>query len=291
MVTENLSQMSWWALLLVFVIYTVQFPISVWKWKVALKIHQIDYSFLFLLKILSIGFFFNNFLPTSIGGDAYRIIKTMPEEGYKSRSVSAVLLERIIGFAALLILGSIGGAITLLYESNTNIKTFLLICILGAIATLAVIMLLKLGFFGLILERLRNIKKLDFILHNMGHIWRNPVLVSKVIMISIFFQLLAILAIGLLFDALSVNAGYEKYALIAATVGLASILPLSINGIGVIEGAFAISAVQLGIGYNEAIIVAFVLRILVLPLSLICGLIYLFDSKQEKKFRSENITG
>ena len=92
------------------------------------------------------------------------------------------------------------------------------------------------------------------------------------------FQVLAIIAISALFDALGGDAGYAKYAFMAAVVGLVGVLPISINGIGVIEGAFVFSATQLGIGYNEAIISAFMLRFLVIPFSLICGFVYLWDT-------------
>ena len=137
------------------------------------------------------------------------------------------------------------------------------------------------GAFSTLLERIKNIKKLEILTHNLGHIWRSPRLLINILMVSFLFQVLAIVAIGVLFDALGSNADYSKYALMAAVVGLASVLSISINGIGVIEGAFVFSATQLGIGYNEAIIATFMLRILVLPLSLICGFVYLWDTRHK----------
>jgi hypothetical protein len=63
-------------------------------------------------------------------------------------------------------------------------------------------------------------------------------------------------------------------ALIAAVAGLATILPISINGIGVVEGSFAGAAVALGTDYEVALMVAVLIRLIVLPLSLIFGAIY-----------------
>jgi len=277
LVFDNLRMMQPWLVVLVFSIFAVQFPISVWKWQLSLKLHQLDYDFMYLLKVITIGFFFNNFLPSSIGGDAYRVIKTMPEEGYKSRAISAVLLDRIIGFSVLVFFGFIGGLSILMHENNPLVQSYVMFCLLAGVAALTIIFLIKLGFLSGFIQRLKNIKKLDILMHNLSHIWNNPVLILKITAVSLLFQLLSIFAIGLLFDSLHVSGGYEQYALIAAIVGLASVIPLSINGIGIIEGAFAVSAVQLGLGYNEAIIVAFILRILVLPLTLACGLVYLLD--------------
>jgi len=280
---SHFKTLSIWSVLIVLAIFTVQFPISAMKWKTSLEIHQLDYSFGFLQKILCIGFFFNNFLPTAIGGDAYRVIKTMPDEGFKSRAVSAVLLERIIGFAALLFLGFVGGVLTLTSagEQNQLILYYVLICAGGGVVVTGLLILLWMGAFSTILERIKNIKKLEILTHNLGHIWRSPALLINISMASLLFQVLAIIAIGVLFDALGSDGSYAIYAVMAAIVGLASVLPISINGIGVIEGAFVFSATQLGIGYNEAIIAAFMLRILVVPLSLICGLVYLLDTQRK----------
>jgi uncharacterized membrane protein YbhN (UPF0104 family) len=279
---DHFQSLSVWVIAIVFVIYTVQFPISAMKWKTALEIHQLDFNFAYLHKIICIGFFFNNFLPTAIGGDAYRVIKTMPKEGFKSRAVSAVLLERIVGFAALLFLGFIGGVLMLLDEPNQLVLYYVLICVAGGLVAMCLLILLRLGIFSVLLERIKNVKKLEVLTHNLGHIWRTPGLLINIIFASLLFQVLAIIAISVMFDALGSDGGYARYALMAAVVGLASVLPISINGIGVIEGAFVFSATQLGIGYNEALIAAFMLRIMVVPLSLICGLIYFWDSHQKK---------
>jgi uncharacterized protein (TIRG00374 family) len=277
----NLGSLSIWAVIIVLLVFTVQFPISAQKWRTALRIHQLEYPFPYLLKVLCIGFFFNNFLPSSIGGDAYRVIKTMPKEGFKSRAISAVLLERIIGFGALLFLGFIGGLLTLQHEQNHLVLVYVLLCAAGGVVATVLYAFIKMGFFTSLLERANKIKKLEVLTHNLGHIWRNPGLVINISFVSLIFQVLAVVAISVLFDALGADGTYAKYALMAAVVGLAGVLPISINGIGVIEGAFVVSATQLGIGYNEAIIVAFMLRILVLPLSLICGLVYMLDTQNK----------
>jgi len=276
----HLESLSGGAAAIVFLVFTVQFPISAFKWKKSLEMHSLEYSFGFLQKVLCIGFFFNNFLPTSIGGDAYRVIKTMPKEGFKSRAVSAVLVERIIGFAALLLLGLIGAIVILRADPAPIVLYYVMICAAGGVGAAVLFALLRMGAFSGLFERLKHVKKLDILRHNLGHIRRNPGLLLNIFAVSLFFQVLAVVAIAVLFEALGAEASYAKYALIAAIVGLAAIIPVSINGIGVIEGAFAVSAIQLGMDYNQAVIVGFMLRILVVPLSLICGLIYLVDGRR-----------
>ncbi len=89
---------------------------------VALRIHELQFGYGFLSRVLVIAFFLNNFLPTSIGGDAYRVYRTLPPSPPRSSAVSAVLLERVVGLSALLALGFVG-ALTL-YSSNPLARVY-----------------------------------------------------------------------------------------------------------------------------------------------------------------------
>ena len=62
-----------------------------------------------------------------------------------------------------------------------------------------------------------------------------------------------------------------------AAAGVATILPVSINGLGVVEGAFVGSALALDVPYEPALIVAILLRVLLVPYALLFGLIYAFE--------------
>lgn len=272
---ESVSSMS---IAIAFAIFMLQFPISTLKWQKSLLIHHLDYPFGFLQKVLCIGFFFNNFFPTSIGGDAYRAIKTMPEEGFKSRAVSAILLERLIGIFALLLLGFIGAIVILKDKHIDVVQYYLLICLAATVVLVMLLLILRTGIFSGLFNRINKIKKLEALSHNFNLVRSRPGALGSILVVSLVFQSLAIAAIGVLFDEFGVDGDYAKYAFIAAVVGLAGILPISINGLGVTEGAFAVTATQLGMDFSQAVIVAFMLRILVLPLSLICGIVYLVDS-------------
>jgi len=48
------------------------------------------------------------FLPTSIGGDAYRAYRVLPLVEPHSRAVTSIVIDRIVGLAALLFLGAVG---------------------------------------------------------------------------------------------------------------------------------------------------------------------------------------
>lgn len=263
---------------IVLFIMVVQFPLSTYKWRKCMEMHELYYPFLHLQKILCIGFFFNTFLPTSIGGDGYRVIKTIPKDVSKSRAISAVLIERIIGLVVLLFLGFLSSAIIVFQTESYIINLYLITGIaLFAFCTFSVILYVK-GYLKGILEKFTSIKKLDVIVINLKYIINNKKKLFDVTIISILFQLMAISSIFILFKAFQAETFFLNCAIIAALTGVFSLLPISINGIGVVEGGFVYVAMQLGVPLEQAVIVAFMLRVLTLPLSIICGIIYLVDS-------------
>ena len=62
--------------LLVFLLHSFSFLLSSYKWLILLREQNISRKLADLWMIYYIGFFFNNFLPTSVGGDVVRIVKT-----------------------------------------------------------------------------------------------------------------------------------------------------------------------------------------------------------------------
>jgi len=261
----------------VFIIFVFQFPISAYRWKKSLEIHELIFPFLSLQKILCMGFFINTFLPTSIGGDGYRALKTTPGTGDKSRGISAILLERILGFLVLIFLGLIGAIVILRKYPTPAIKMYILGVFLFGIFLFFGKILLKNITFGRFLSGTRWMNIIDVIQCNLQYIKNDRRNLLQVVGYSIAFQFLAITAIHLLFMVVGVETGIADCAFIAAFAGIATLLPISINGIGVVEGSLVFSALQIGIVYDQAVIVALMFRILTVPLTLTCGLIYLYE--------------
>ena len=73
-------------ILIPLLLYPVGILLSSIKWKIAIKDKK--YSLLKLGKIYWISNFFSNFLPSTIGGDTYKIIRLKKEFGYKKTITS-----------------------------------------------------------------------------------------------------------------------------------------------------------------------------------------------------------
>ena len=99
-IIEYLSKTSvnFWLIGLSFIMYWLGIYFLVLRWQILLKTQNIKAPMSFLFGSYLVGYFFNNFLPTSIGGDVYRIYDTSKlknSSGMKAASI--VLMERTTG--------------------------------------------------------------------------------------------------------------------------------------------------------------------------------------------------
>jgi uncharacterized membrane protein YbhN (UPF0104 family) len=254
----------------------IEMPVNAWKWWWALRLHDLAFSWVYLFRTSCFGFFFNNFLPSGIGGDVYRIVRTAGREGERSRAVSAVLVERIVGLGAMLCNGLIGAV--LLMETYELARWYVHVAALGAIALIVFAALLYFGMLDGVKRRLMRIHFLEPVWENLRRIGRPRVEWLPLIAMSFLFQLLAAACLYLSFAGVGATISVPAALLITAAAGIASVLPISISGIGVVEGSIAGTAVALGVDYDGAVLAAIIVRLVTLPVSAACGLLYLTES-------------
>lgn len=278
-VIGSLATARWSLVALTFAVFAVQFPLSAYKWQHSLRAHGLEHRFGFLLRAICVGFFFNNFLPSSIGGDGYRVIKTLPAQGMKSRALSAVVLERLVGLSALLAIGFAAGVLLLTRSPSALVGYFVASIGAAIAAAIAMGLLTRVGALRGIWSRLARVRKLAALTENVTLIARSGRHLAMLVLLSFLFQALAVLGVWSLFRALSEPIDAASSAVVGAVAAVVAVLPISINGIGVTEGSFVAAAVELGVDVNHAVVAAFLSRALVLPLSVVCGLVYLSGSR------------
>lgn len=268
-----------WAVLAALVLILMHFPINALKWQASLRIHGVEqYRSSYLMKVAIAGFFFNNFLPSAIGGDAYRVAKTVPSRDRLAEAISAVLLDRLTGLAALMALGALGAVI--LSSDYVFAFTFLAVTFGGG----AVVVVFGIAVYFGVMKRATNLLRKSSWFEHLDRIYlllRNPRKdwISLIVW-SLVFQASSVAIIYVLMTGLGIGASLAMCALISASAGLVTVLPISINGYGVVEGSIAGSGVALGLPYDELVVAAVIYRLLVVPVSLSCGLVFLFSRRE-----------
>ncbi len=259
-----------------FIGLAIQFPISGLKWLAALRVCNVDLSFRRLTRFYCISHFVGQFLPTSIGGDAYRAYRVLPLVEPHSRAVTSIVIDRIVGLAALLFLGAVGAVF--LMDHFRLPQGYLTALGLGTVAGAVVGTALYLGWFGVIRRKLQHLKMVAAIQGDLMQLLRAGWRWVPLLLMAFVFQLIAVGIVYLLFLGAGSEIGFAEVCLIAAITGVAGILPLAINGIGVTEGTITLAGVALGADYEDAAVAAVLLRVVVLPLSCACGVLYWRES-------------
>jgi len=253
--------------------------VSAYKWQALLAVNGIDCGLWTLVRYYLIGIFFNNFLPTSIGGDAMRACLLTARYGRGSSAISSVLAERFSGFLALLL---VAGALS--YERNFfSMQRWLGVCFLLAVSALLVF---AKGIWWKSLltplpDRLRT-KTLDFFTALLEY--RND---RRAMCIMSWTSLIFPFLVGIVYYcaglAFSVYIPLLDFVVISALVTLLTLIPISLHGLGLRDGGFVYFLGLLDISQAQALSVTLLVFGLTLLLSLTGGILLLFErSKKER---------
>lgn len=270
--------------------------ISAVKWRLLLTIHGQFFPLPTLTRYYFTSVFFNNFLPSTIGGDVYRVYKTMHRKKGRARALAAVLTERLTGIWALLALGLAGG----IYEYcgvQAPPQWLAPAIIIFGFATVLPVVLLPVSQKAAtwctgVTWMPEKIKKLLLLADDYRG---RPKKIAQVMVLSFLFHLFTLGWMFLLTRAVGAPVSFAALTLGTAGSNLAAMLPLSINGIGLWDGSFIYLMSAQGMSYNAALAMMLAIRTLLVPLSLIGGIFYLSDRKdsplqalQDESFRTEN---
>lgn len=252
---------------------------SVSRWRLLIRSQGGDASFGFLARSFVVGIFFNNLLPSTIGGDTVRAIDTARTGVDRATAVAIVVVDRFIGLLALLLFAGVGlllsGSLTeqvpALYAWVAGIAA-----LLGLIAALLFLpsrrapdLLARLG--GRLPKGGGLVMKLSSALFAFQG--RGAVL-AKAFGYSLVLQTLVVLNGWLLAKALHVPISLPYFFLIVPLVVFAMMIPVSINAIGVRENVWAFFFAAFGVASAKAVAVAWLDYGLVLIHALVGGALY-----------------
>ena len=234
-VSQITSANPYWFLLGIF-IFSVSNILGSLQWYFLLKASGIDLQLTQVISFYYTGLFFNNFLVGYIGGDAVRVYDVSKSTGKTSDAISAVFLDRFIGF---LILTTMALAAAL-YWINSQ-KVLIIIAIIFAYWVLILVLLFnkkliqKISWlFKVILPRKMNLKMKEIYLSINAFKHHRDILL-KVIAISVIVQSFRILVHCAAARSIGVKVNLIYFAIFVPIIALLASLPISIGGIGIRE--------------------------------------------------------
>ncbi len=247
-VLEKASNLEWWAIFASLGLYLISYSCNTLRWCILLWSQDVKISFWRALRIAWAGNFASNFLPSTIGGDGFRMLAIYPYTNSKTLAIGSVALDRLINMAAMSCLLPLPLAIF-----GTRLAA------LTAITIPVPVQKLVEHYFPKIAEASKT-----WASRPMSFVWAflaawpsnlAPILVSYVIALQLGMNVS-------IFDVIAVQT--VSYFL--------SVLPISVNGYGLREMVFTTLYASLGANIGQASTLALLSRLLMVLATLPGGL-------------------
>jgi glycosyltransferase 2 family protein len=266
--------------LAVVVLMFLSVPLSAYKWRLLLAVHDINYPFQDLHRWYYTAVFFNNFFPSTIGGDGYRLLRTLNNPRSRACAVIAILVERLSGFAVLLVMGYLAAAVLYIGDSRADADGLVrLILVAGGAGMAAVIIgAIMLGLSGMWSRFLSAAfwpERARLLFGYAGEYGSRPGHALWALGgVSVGFHLHTIAFYWILMWSLGDPPSFLVLTVMLAVTTTAGLLPVTINGIGLVDATFVYLASWYGLNFEVALATMLAVRFINILISLVGGYLY-----------------
>ena len=253
--------------------------------------HAIGFQkkYLQLVQLNFVGTFFNNFLPTTFGGDALR--------GYYlkrgshiplSRAAACIVYERYTGMITLFWAASVAFILQDLGLISKTIwkvpNQLIFFSHIGSIVTIFLVPFLP-QINNLILGKTSWIYKK--IIEPVSVYWNDKKLMRRIMVLSVVLQSSVMLCHFFIAMSLNIHIPLSYYLVFYPLTTIAGFMIPSLNGLGIREGAYIYFLKKIDISSDQGLAFSICWLIILLITSIVGGIIYAFgDFRKHKPFPS-----
>lgn len=284
------AQLSYLAIAVV--IYFMVQTVSAFRWYLLLKPHGIEISFPRILALYFLGMYFNFFLPSSIGGDVFRVYYLNKETGRLSASTASVFLDRDIGMGGLLLTAVVVASYAgIRIPPENGVLLAPVFALIGLAFIGANLALFYRPTYNLIHRLLtlfrmkRADEKVERLFDSVNAYRGKWGLMAVTVGISLAVQIgcaivnmLAAASIGL-----HTQHGWIDFMVFIPAIGLIGMIPLSVNGAGWREASYILLFQSVGAEAHQAAALSLLWLGVMIVTSLPGGIIYLAESARAGK--------
>jgi uncharacterized membrane protein YbhN (UPF0104 family) len=264
-------------------LYYVMICVSAWRWGVLLEAQGLRFPFRRLTSSFFVATFFNNFLPSNIGGDVVRIADTAPAAGSRTRAATVVLIDRGMGLLGLALIAALGATLVERFRPIDlgPVSPGLLWLGFAAGAVFAAPALLNPEGFTRLLSPLRVLHaewidvRLARLTDSLSRFRETPAALASCFAGAIVVQAILVAFYLAVARSMRIPVGFAELALVVPISFIVQMLPVSMNGLGVREATFAFYFTRFGLPIESGVLVSFVGAAVIMLFSLSGGAVYL----------------
>lgn len=270
-------------------LYFIHVVASTWRWRVLLDAQNVHVPRLALLSSYLVAIFFNNFLPSNIGGDVVRVRDTADQARSKTLATTVVLVDRGLGLLGLVLVAALGATIVGRLQGHrpSPIWPVWLWVSFFVAASASAPMVLSPAAFGRLLRPLsvlhptwvgERIEKLTSALQNFRD---KPGALAECFLGALCVQTLLIAYHAAIVHALNIPVGIWDLAVIVPVSFVVQMVPISLNGLGVREATFSLYFSRLGLPIQSGVLVSLGATVLMMIFSLSGAALYLSQGSRQ----------
>jgi uncharacterized protein (TIRG00374 family) len=288
---ETLAGTQLWAIVVSLILMFLNMILRAWKWQIFLRAEGVNFSFIKLNVLYMVGTFFNTFLPTSVGGDVKRIYDLATLTSRRSAAMASVMMDRGTAMYIMLVYGVIvilarwdllGGALVC-----APMLTGLLAVVVGA--PLAIVLAPVLTRRKIPLVPQSVMRKLDNLSSTLLRLSQKPSVLAATLSISLVCLVIVVAVYWALIVGLGIAAPLEAVIVVVPLVTAITSLPISINGIGLREGAFVYFLSRYGVSASDAMAASLGVFALIVGFGLLGGVVFVFEGWRDPSRWRQNI--
>jgi glycosyltransferase 2 family protein len=209
--------------------------ISTLKWRRMLVADGVQIPFKRLFGNYLIGSFFNLFMPSTVGGDLYRLAATATF-ATKAKSASSILADRLSGFLAIMSMGLFASFFSMNYlgDKKTTVVAGLLLSLLAGIFFMLMhkewsLMCMRIAGFE---KRASLYGAAERCLDSFDVYRKKPGLLRDALILSLLFQCVFVVCIIVLTRSMSIEIPLIMYFVFVPLITMLEAIPLGVFGMG-----------------------------------------------------------
>jgi len=262
--------------------YAVTVLASVWRWWLLLQAQDVEMPFHSLYASMSVALFFNNFLPSNIGGDVVRVTDTAKVTRSKTLAATVVLADRAMGMMGLVLVAALG--VTLVAapgRAPLPVWPSWLWAAFTSGMSVGGLMILAPAAVGWLLRPLLVLHP-EWVSGRIGTItatlqrFRSHIgAVVTCFGAAVFVQMMAVAFGWAVARSLGIPIGAFDLAVVIPLAGVVQMVPISVNGFGVREATYVLYFAGIGLPRESAMLLSLTSTALVMFYSLTGAGVYI----------------
>lgn len=244
-------------------LYLITVVASAWRWRQLLVAQHISVTNLELVRSYLVATFFNNFLPSNIGGDVVRIRDTVAAAGSRTLAATVVLLDRGIGLLGLLLVAAAGAAAAHAGTADGlpfGAPSLFVVSALG-LAALGV-MVRAPDLVGRLLAPLKRLHadwvevRLQRLVNMFARFRARPLSLVYCLVGAVIVQALLVAFYAAVAASVRIPISAAHLAVLIPLSFIVQMVPVSMNGFGVREATFSAYFRMLGLPIESALVLS-----------------------------------